>query len=136
MAEERAFLGRGWGFFPNFNKITGSVDTIEGVEDIHSSLKILLSTRPGERVMRPDYGCNLDILLFEPITTTLITFIKDLIKTAIIYHEPRIETEKIDLDTTNVNQGLILIKIVYKVRQTNSRFNFVYPFYLNEGPEQ
>jgi len=68
--------------------------------DIQSSLDILLSTRPGERVMRPDYGCNLDELVFEPLTTTFKTYIKDLVATAILYHEPRIEVNKIELEDT------------------------------------
>jgi phage baseplate assembly protein W len=101
--------------------------------DIESSLKILLSTRQGERVMRPDYGCNLDELVFEPLTTTFKTYIKDLISTAILYYEPRIDVNRIDLDDTGELDGRILISIDYTVRSTNSRFNFVYPFYKSES---
>jgi hypothetical protein len=104
-------------------------------EDIQSSLEILLSTRPGERVMRPDYGCNLDELVFESLTTTFTTYIKDLITTAILYHEPRIQVNKIDLQEAGELEGRILIIIEYTIRSTNSRFNFVYPYYRAEGTE-
>jgi uncharacterized protein len=103
--------------------------------DIQSSLEILLSTKRGERVMRSDYGCDLHELVFEPLTTTFKTYITDLIRTSILYHEPRIEVEKIELNDTGELEGRILITISYKVRATNSRFNFVFPFYKTEGTE-
>ena len=103
--------------------------------DIHSSLSILLSTRPGERVMLPGYGCNLDQLVFEPLTTTFKTYMKDQISTAILYYEARITVNKIELDDSGETEGRILISVDYTVRATNSRFNFVYPFYKNEGTE-
>ncbi len=104
-------------------------------EDIKSSLGILLTTRPGERVMRPDYGCNLDELVFEPLTTTFKTYIKDLIATAILYYEPRIEVNSIEMDDTGELEGRILITIDYTISATNTRFNFVFPFYKNEGTD-
>jgi len=131
----KSFLGTGWSFPPAFNKSEKQVKMISDEEDIESSLEILLSTRQGERIMRPDYGCNLDELVFETLTTTFKTFIKDLVSTAILYHEPRIEVNKIELDDTGELEGRILIKIEYTVRSTNSRFNFVFPFYLAEGTE-
>jgi phage baseplate assembly protein W len=131
----KSFLGTGWSFPPAFNKSEKQVKMISDEEDIESSLEILLSTRQGERIMRPDYGCNLDELVFETLTTTFKTFIKDLVSTAILYHEPRIEVNKIELDDTGELEGRILIKIEYIVRSTNSRFNFVFPFYLAEGTE-
>ncbi|MBL0741128.1 GPW/gp25 family protein [Chryseolinea sp. Jin1] len=108
---------------------------LSDVDDIQSSLEILLSTRQGERVMRQDYGCNLEELVFEPLTTSFKTYIKDLIATAILYYEPRIEVNKIDLDDTGELEGRILISIDFTVRATNSRFNFVYPFYKAEATE-
>jgi phage baseplate assembly protein W len=96
----KSFLGTGWGFPPAFSNKSSDVGMLSDVDDIQSSLEILLTTRPGERVMRPDYGCNLDELVFEPLTTTFKTYIKDLISTAILYYEPRIEVNSIDLDDT------------------------------------
>ena len=135
MATSKSFLGTGWGFPPTFKNTLLQVGMLSDEDDIRSSLEILLSTRQGERVMRQDYGCNLDQLVFEPLTTTFKTYIKDLINTAILYYEPRITVDKIDLDDTGELEGRILISIDYTVRATNSRFNFVYPFYKNEGSE-
>ncbi len=129
------FLGRGWGFPPTFDQSTGSVGMLEREEDIASSLEILLSTALGERVMLPSYGCNLEELLFENLNTTTKTVIADLIETAILYHEPRIDVEKITLDPYRELEGIVLIEITYRVRSTNSRFNFVFPFYKQEGTD-
>jgi len=131
----KSFLGTGWGFPPAFSTKTSDVDMLSDVDDIQSSLEVLLTTRPGERVMRPDYGCNLDELVFEPLTTTFKTYIKDLISTAILYYEPRIEVNSIELDDTGELEGRILIVIDYTVSATNTRFNFVYPFYKNEATD-
>lgn len=131
----KSFLGTGWGFPPTFSIKTSEVGMLSDEEDIKSSLEILLTTRPGERVMRPDYGCNLDELVFEPLTTTFKTYIKDLISTAILYYEPRIEVNSIDLDDTGELEGRILIVIDYTVSSTNTRFNFVFPFYKNEATD-
>lgn len=131
----QSFLGSGWSFPPQFERSNSKTKMLKDEEDIQSSLEILLSTKQGERVMLPDYGCDLHELIFEPLTTTFKTYIKDLIRTAILYYEPRIEVEKIELNDTGELEGRILITISYKVRATNSRFNFVYPFYKNEGTD-
>ena len=135
MSTINSFLGTGWNFPPRFDKSLASVDMISEEADVQSSLEILLTTRPGERIMRSDYGCNLDELLFEPLTTTFKTFIKDLVSTAILYHEPRIEVNKIELDETGELDGRVVIAIEYTIRSTNSRYNFVFPFYRSEGTE-
>jgi phage baseplate assembly protein W len=135
MTDEETFLGQGWSFPPHFDSYTGTVATTSGVIDINKSLEILLSTRLGERVMVPDYGCNLRDMMFDNLDITLKTYIKDLVKTAILYHEARIDVLKIDLDTTNEQNGEILILIDYIVRTTNSRANMVFPFYKVEGSE-
>ena len=131
----KSFLGTGWGFPPAFSNKAAEVAMLSDVDDIQSSLEILLTTRPGERVMRPDYGCNLDELLFEPLTTTFKTYIKDLVSTAILYYEPRIEVNNIELDDTGELEGRIVISIDYTVSATNTRFNFVFPFYKEEGTD-
>ena len=128
-----SFLGTGWSFPPSFDDVTGKLAMTSDVEDIERSLKILLDTRRGERVMLPDYGCNLDVLLFEPITITLISYITDMIKTAIIYYEPRIKLDKLTVSPDEAIEGKILISLDYTVKSTNSRFNYVYPFYKNEN---
>ena len=95
-----SFLGTGWSFPPSFNKPAGIVRMSSDELDIEESLKVLLSTRPGERIMVPGYGCALEALLFESINLTLITEVQELIRTAILYYEPRIDVEKIAIDQT------------------------------------
>jgi uncharacterized protein len=133
METEYSFLGTGWSFPPTFDNKSGAVKMTTGEADVVESLHILLSTRPGERLMHPDFGCNLDVMLFEPITVTLVAYVKELIKTAVLYYEPRISLESIHINTVAVHDGLILIELNYWILATNSRYNLVYPFYLEEG---
>jgi uncharacterized protein len=135
MENEKAFLGIGWSFPPEFKNNTMAVAMLTDEEDIKSSLEILLSTRIGERIMQPKYGCNMDELLFSPLNRTLKTFVSELIKTAILYHEPRIDVEKIDITKGDDLSGELLVLIDFKVRATNSRINMVYPFYKLEGTD-
>lgn len=130
-----SFLGQGWAFPPEFDKTKRGVKMLSEEEDIVSSLEILLSTRLGERIMVPDFGCNLDELMFKPLNLTLKTYVIDLIETAILYHEPRIDVNKIFIDQTNEMAGELLINIDFTVRTTNSRKNMVFPFYKAEGTE-
>lgn len=135
MENKKAFLGIGWDFPPEFSKDLSEVIMISEEEDIKSSLEILLTTRLGERVMLPNYGCNLQEFLFEKLDRTLITYAKDLIETAILYHEPRIDVIHIDVSETDPLEGMLIIKIEYRVRSTNSRTNVVFPFYKGEGTD-
>lgn len=97
------------------------------VEDINNSLMILLSTRPGERVMFPNYGCDLQEMLFKPLDLTLITQMKGIVERAILYHEPRINILSIEINAQDEIEGEILIEINYEVRNTNTRSNMVFP---------
>ena len=129
------FLGRGWSFPPAFHASPAGVDMLEQEADIASSLEILLSTRQGERLMLPQYGCNLDELLFESLDTRIKTLVIDKIESAILYHEPRIKLESVRLDGFQELEGIVLIEIIYRVKTTNSRFNFVYPYYRDQGTD-
>lgn len=108
---------------------------LEQDADIASSLEILLSTAQGERVMLPQYGCNLDELIFESLDTRMKTLMADKVESAILYHEPRIELESVRLDDSREVDGIVLIEIVYRVKTTNSRFNFVFPYYKAQGTD-
>jgi phage baseplate assembly protein W len=131
----REFLGRGWSFPPTFDRARGGVDMLEDEADIASSLEILLATALGERTMLPQYGCNLDELVFESLDTRMKTLMADKVETAILYFEPRIELERVLLDDSRELEGLILIEVAYRIKATNSRFNFVFPFYKLEGTD-
>ena len=135
MSSRIPFLGTGWSFPPEFRLDQKDAKMISDEEDIESSLNILLSTRLGERVMVPEYGCSLDELLFEGLTRTLITYVIELIKTAILYHEPRIDVIRIDISETDPLEGVLMIYLDYKIRATNSRKNMVFPFYKQEGTD-
>lgn len=129
------FLGRGWSFPPTFNLQSKEVQMTEKVEDIEKSLQILLTTSLGERIMQPRYGCDMNDLLFESLDTGTKTIIIDRIQTAILFFEPRIKATKIELNTQNELEGEILVEIEYIIPSTNSRYNFVFPFYRKEGTE-
>lgn len=133
MASEAAFLGRGWSFPPRFFGAGADVAMVAGVEDIHESLEIILTTYTGERVMRPRFGCALDRLLFEELDQSLANQITATITDAILYHEPRIVLDRVAVDDATGVDGLLQIRLAYTVRATNSRYNMVFPFYVNEA---
>jgi phage baseplate assembly protein W len=126
------FLGRGWRFPPRFERNTAEVAMTVGIDDIHRSLQVLFTTTLGERVMNPTYGSGLADMVFEPMNTGMIAYIQNLLETAILFHEPRIDAETIAVVPEPL-EGMLRIEIVYRVRGANSRFNFVFPFYLTEG---
>lgn len=134
--QHTSFLGRGWSFPPRFVKNEAGTSRLEmskDEQDIQESLAILLGTRLGERIMLPGYGCDLSSMLFEGLSSAVLTYIKDMIKTAIKRHEPRIKLEKIRISTGTAGEGLVLIEVDYFIRITNTRTNFVYPYYINEA---
>lgn len=130
------FLGRGWAFPPCFDKNSGTVHMVSDVADIEESLQILLSTDLGERVMLPNYGCDLQPYLFEPLNATLIGYLKDRVRNAILFYEPRIQVITVDvtaMDSTELWAGKFRITVTYDVITTNTRFNYVYDYYLKEA---
>src|SRR5262245_41196815 len=129
MDSEPDFLGNGWSFPPTFTKAPAEVAMTFGTADIKRSLEIIFTTALGERVMQPTFGCSLDESVFEAMNTTRLAYIENLIRTAILFHEPRIDAKEIELQPDAV-EGILWIHVHYAVRGSNSRFNFVYPFYL------
>ncbi len=131
-----SFLGTGWSYPPEFNKVSNSVELVSGIEDIDQSLNILLSTALGERVMQPKYGCDLTDYVFESLNSSVIGYLKDRVTNAILFYEPRIRVEQIEMsssDSMELIEGRFTISIQYFVPGTNSRFNYVYDYYLNEA---
>jgi uncharacterized protein len=129
------FLGRGWSFPPTFAQTLAGVEMLDQDVDVASSLHILLTTAQGERIMVPEYGCNLDELLFESLDTRIKTLMADKIEAAIVYFEPRIELESVRLDDSGEQEGVVLIEIIYRIISTNTRYNFVFPYYKQEGTD-
>jgi hypothetical protein len=133
MNEVTSFLGTGWSFPPDFNRVDNSVQMVSDISDIEDSIRIILSTTPGERIMQPEFGCDLKRLVFETIDSTLLASLDHLIYHALLNFEPRItflNTEVLNLDSQD---GQLLIQVNFKVIITNSRHNIVFPFYLLEG---
>lgn len=132
--EEKAFLGNGWSYPPEFGKSPDITLMAGGEESIRQSLRTLLSTSPGERVHRYEYGCPIRKYAFEEMDTTTQTLLREEIEKAVILFEPRIELDSVTFETWQ-EEGILYIKLDYTVRQTNRRSNLVYPFYLNEGTD-
>jgi hypothetical protein len=136
MEKQIDFLGTGWSFPPTFNIDEGQVQLVSDVEDIEQSLNILLSTSLGERVMQPKYGCNLSDYLFEALNSSVIGYIKDRVENSILFYEPRIVVENIDVTpdgSFDLIEGRFTISIEYSIPETNSRLNYVYDYYQNEA---
>ena len=128
-----SFLGTGWSFPPRFDKDQGTVSLVSDEDSILDCLKAILYTRLNERPARLDFGCNLRPFLFQELDYSLVNQIRNTVSTALAKYEPRIIVEEVLIDSDDAEDGKLLITIYYKVRVTNNSFNFVYPFYLNEG---
>jgi len=135
MKENKSFLGSGWSFPPRFMESTDGLELSHNEQDIAESIFILLSTTPGERVMNPKYGCDLQSMVFSTMSNSNKTRMEDMINMAILYFEPRIRVVAIKIESPDQLNGKLEINITYDIKGTNSRKNMVYPFYLSEGTD-
>ena len=129
--DPKAFLGRGLAF-PIAIDGGGGVALVEYEEDIRQAIRIILGTDPGERVMRPDFGAGLRALLFEPINTHTLALARHRVEQALVLWEPRIDSIVVKVGA-EPSVGRLDISVRYRVRATNTFYNLVYPFYLQEG---
>lgn len=106
---------------------------VSAEQDIHESLLILLSTTPGERVMQPIYGCGLKAHVFDKLDESTFAVMRDTVEKAILFFEPRVIVERIEVRDDDYREGKVQIHVYYRIRATNNRYNLVYPFYFNEG---
>jgi phage baseplate assembly protein W len=127
----KAFLGEGWSF-PIAVDVTGEIAVSLYEDDVQQAIRIILGTEPGERVMRPDFGAGLRGLMFEPINTTTIALVQYRVEQALIKWEPRIDSVNVKVSADPPN-GKLMIDVSYRVRTTNTFYNLVYPFYLQES---
>lgn len=128
MAE--SFIGRGWPF-PIFPDATGSLGFVEGDANVEQSLRILLLTQLGERVMRPDFGTATARLVFAPGSLHFLSLLETTVREAVRDFEPRIDLEAVDAEADPEDETHVTVAVSYRVRQSNSRFNLVFPFYLD-----
>ena len=126
------FTGKGWPF-PVRPSAHGKFFYVGGDEKIRQSVWIILSTAPGERLMRPDFGCRIHDLVFQPNSAAVRGLIREQVRDALIRYEPRIDLIEIRVEQSEEAENLLLIFIDYKVRSNNVFYNLVYPFFLNEG---
>ncbi len=133
MNKQNEFIGRGWSFPPSFDAFTNSVQMVEGEEDIVQSLQILFGTRRGERILEQKYGCDLNLSVFQNITTTEQTVLLRKLRYAIINFESRIVLNDLSLDLTQLMDGILHIQLDFTIDHINSRRNIVFPFFIKEG---
>lgn len=131
----RAFLGVGWSFPVELDAKGSDVAVAAYEEDIRQSIRIILETTPGERVMRPDFGSGLKAMVFEPANYTTLALVKQRVEQALVLWEPRIDVREVKVTINAAMRNRIDIDIGYEVRATNTFYNLVYPFYLQEGRE-
>ena len=127
------FLGTGWSFPPTFLRDPAQVRMTSDDLNIRQCLWVLFSTTIGERIMLATYGSGLGLRVFDALTTTMSNTISSNIEKAILDWEPRIDVTNIEIKEMAPLNGGLTISIDYIVRQTNSRSNLVYPFYLTEA---
>ena len=127
------FMGRGWAWPFHLEPATGRVATVADEEDIQQSIRIILGTAKGERVMRPDFGCGIHNLVHGAINMATIAQIKRDVSDALRLYEARIDVLGVRVDSANLANGRLDVEVDYKVRQTNQPGNCVFPFYFREG---
>lgn len=131
--ERKDFLGRGWAMPVQLDPRTGQVASVAYEEDIRQSILIILETAPGERVMRPNFGCGIHELVFTAVDSTAIELIRSSVEEALIRCEARIDVLGITIDEEATTEGKLLVEVEYRVRKTNQTGNLVFPFYFREG---
>lgn len=124
-----SFVGRGF-TWPLRVDASGSIALTDGSGDLDDAIRVVLLTAPGERLMRPQFGCRIWDLLFEPVTANLLGLIDQAVRDALAQWEPRIAVEDVTPRQDDELHGLVHIDITYRVKATNDRRNLVHPFYV------
>jgi uncharacterized protein len=128
----REFLGVGWAW-PVEQTEDGEIALARYEESVRQSVWIILGTSPGERVMRPDFGCGLQDLVFSVGNATTEGLVAEEIRRSLIRWEPRLDLVDVQVAADATRVDVLLVRIMYRVRATNNVFNLVYPFYLERG---
>lgn len=131
--ERKEWLGRGWAFPVVLDPRTGGIAMAEYEADVRQAIRIIIETRRGERVMRPDFGCGIHELVFDVIDISTLTRIETEVRESLLRYEARIDVLDVRADPAHAANGTLLVEIEYRVRRTNQTGNFVFPFYFREG---
>lgn len=132
---DREFLGRGLAF-PLQVDPRGGISLASGQSDIAQSIRIILETAPGERVMRPEFGCRIHELVFAPHNATTQGLLMHYVRQALARWEPRIDVREVNISVEPGREEALLVEIKYQIKDTHDERSIVYPFYLTgeEGP--
>jgi uncharacterized protein len=123
------FIGKGWAF-PIRTDATGSIALVSGDREISESIRLILATAPGERPMRPEFGCAIHDLVFAPADAATAGEIAYAVRIALEQWEPRITLDDVVVDFSSADAGALYIDIRYRLRDTNDPRNLVFPFYV------
>ena len=132
--DAKTFLGTGLSF-PLRTDARGKIMLTSGGQDIAEAIRIILSTRPGERVMRPTFGCRAHELLFEPRSPTTISLLQEYVYEALRVWEPRINLLYVNVTADDGNMGALLAEIEYEIKATHDTRSIVHPFFIEDEPE-
>ena len=113
----------------------GQIALAKDEQDIEQAIQLILGTAPGERPMRPEFGCGVHDFVFDSIDANTIGSMEQAIRDALVRWEPRIEVQRVNFDSSDAMSGLLTIDILYMVRATNPSRNLVYPFYVIPAEE-
>lgn len=130
-----SFIGRGIRF-PMSVDHRGAIAMASGPDGLECSIRVVLSTALGERVMRPNFGCRIWDLLFEPVNTNTLGLMAQAVREAVAQWEPRVDLLDVVVTPAPEDSALVRIALTYEIRTTNDRRNLVYPFYVIPREEQ
>jgi phage baseplate assembly protein W len=128
---KEGFLGKGWAF--PIRPRNGRLRLTAQEEAVRNSIFLILGTAPGERVMRPDFGCGINELVFRPNTAALRGAVRASVREALVRWEPRIDVLDVSVEAAPDAANHLLIRVDYRLRSNNALYNLVYPFFLQEG---
>jgi hypothetical protein len=131
---ENLLIGRGWGF-PVSVDSTGGIRMSSNRTEIEEAISIILGTSPGERVMRPTFGCRIHELVFAPNTPETLGLARRFVEEALGMWEPRVDVVStvVTADAEEADRGRLNIELTYSIRGTKDSRTLVYPFYLIEN---
>jgi hypothetical protein len=131
---DREYIGQGLAFPLQVNP-QGGIALASGEHDIEQAVRIILSTAPGERVMRPEFGCRIHELVFAPHDAATESLVGYYVEEALAQWEPRIDVQEVDVSADPGGDGVLLVEIKYRIKDTHDERSIVYPFFLS-GEEE
>lgn len=122
-------IGKGWAF-PLRTSATGGIALASGVEELEQAIRIIISTAPGERPMRPEFGCGIQEYVFAPADSTTASLVAESVREALERWEPRIDVLGVDVRVDERSRDTLYIIITYQPRGRYDPRSLVFPFYM------